>query len=222
MSLPQVKLFTRLIFSLALLCISIQSWSEELSVNTDVVGVESDVLNNPDIVVIDTGISNLPLDAGYSIQPGDILHISVWKEQDLQREVLVSPEGYISFPLVNHLLVRNKSPQYVQRELTEKLSEYIPDVNVNVSLRQVVGNRFYVIGQVNRPGDFLMSQKIDVLQALSMAGGTSKFAKLNDIVVLRRNGETQKAIHFKYGQVERGKMLEQNIVLQSGDVVLVP
>ncbi len=164
---------------------------------------------------------SLPAD-GYDIQPGDILQISVWREEDLQREVLVSPDGYISFPLVNHLKVLGKSPQFVQQELKEKLSVFIPDASVNVALKQVVGNRFYVIGQVNRPGDFVMSQSVDVLQALSMAGGASRFAKLNDILVLRRNDGRQQAIKFKYGQVAKGKKLKQNILLQSGDVVLVP
>lgn len=165
----------------------------------------------------------LGLDANeYGIQPGDILQISVWREEELQREVLVSPDGYISFPLVNDFLVLNKSPRKVKKELKEKLSIYIPDASVNVALKQVVGNRFYVIGQVNRPGDFVMTQNVDVLQALSMAGGASRFAKLNDILVLRRHAGRQEAIKFKYGQVAKGKKLKQNILLQSGDVVLVP
>jgi polysaccharide export outer membrane protein len=93
---------------------------------------------------------------------------------------------------------------------------------VTISVSQVLGNKIYVIGQVNKPGDFVVNPQVDVMQALSMAGGLTAFADTNDIKILRRTGERQTAISFKYNDVLKGKDLSQNIVLQSGDIVAVP
>ena len=80
----------------------------------------------------------------------------------------------------------------------------------------------YVIGQVNRPGEFIVNPRIDVMQALSMAGGTTPFAVLNDVNILRRNGKEQIAISFRYDEVAKGRNLSQNIILQNGNIVVVP
>ena len=93
---------------------------------------------------------------------------------------------------------------------------------VTVSVAQVLGNKVYVIGQVSRPGFFVVNPQVDVLQALSMAGGTTPFANLNDIKILRRTGERQQVVEFRYNDVINGRNLEQNIILQSGDIVIVP
>ncbi len=159
----------------------------------------------------------------YSIQPGDVLLISVWKEEDLNQEVIVRPDGRISFPLVGEVVAAGQSLESVRGNIKKDLSKYIPDPVVTVSVRQLSGNRVYVIGKVNRPGDFPILRNVDVLQALSMAGGTSTYAALNKIKILRRdvNGK-QKAISFEYGDIEKGKNLEQNIILKAGDVIVVP
>jgi polysaccharide export outer membrane protein len=92
-----------------------------------------------------------------------------------------------------------------------------------VTVSDILGNKIYVLGQVKNPGEFVVNPRVDVMQALSMAGGTTPFAALNDIVILRRQGDgAQQAIRFAYKEVERGRSLEQNIVLASGDVVVVP
>ncbi len=160
--------------------------------------------------------------ADYRINPGDVLQISVWREDDLQREVLVRPDGKFSFPLAGDMDARNKSVEEVRMQLTERLSRYIPDLVVSVAVLQINGNKVYVIGQVLRPGDFVVNPQVDVLQALSMAGGTNPFAQVNDIQILRRRGDQQQAIKFRYRDIEKGKRLEQNILLQAGDVVVVP
>jgi polysaccharide export outer membrane protein len=158
----------------------------------------------------------------YRIQPGDLLFVSVWKEQDLQKEVLVRPDGGISFPLAGDMIADGKSVQELQAELTEELSKLIPDLTVTVAVREILGNKIYVIGKVEEPGQFVVNPNVDVMQALSIAGGTTAFAALNDIRILRRVDSKQIAIPFKYGEVEDGENLEQNIVLQSGDTVVVP
>lgn len=172
----------------------------------------------------DSNFANEPVapTPDYQINSGDILQISVWREEDLQREVLVRPDGKFSFPLAGDIDARNKSIEQVRKLLTERLSKYIPDLVVSVAVLQINGNKVYVIGQVNRPGDFIVNPQVDVLQALSMAGGTTPFAEVNDIKILRRTNGELSAIEFRYRDIEKGKRLYRNILLQAGDVVVVP
>ena len=164
-----------------------------------------------------------PADAAYTVKPGDTLLVSVWKEPDLQGPVLVRPDGAFSFPLAGQMDARNKTVQELQQELTTKLKKFISDPVVTVSIQDIKGNKVYVIGQVQKPGDFVVNPRVDVMQALSMAGGTTPFAALGDIMILRRNDAgQQEALPFKYTDVAHGKNLQQNIMLQAGDVVVVP
>lgn len=161
-------------------------------------------------------------DENYLIQPGDILEVSVWREEYLEREVAVQPDGRISFPLVGVLSAANGNVHELQEKVAARLSQYIPDPVVTVSIKEIRGNRIYVIGQVQRPGHFIMNPTIDVVQALALAGGTTPFASLNDIKILRRSGDRMTSIDFRYGDVEKGRNLQQNIILHSGDVIIVP
>ena len=161
-------------------------------------------------------------EAGYTVKPGDGLEISVWKEPDLQGPVLVTPDGSFSFPLVGQVDARGKTVTDLQQVITERLAKYISDPVVTVSVREIRGNKVYVIGQVNRPGEFIVNPRVDVIQALSMAGGTTAFAALDDIRILRRTGPKQESLEFDYNAVVRGKSLEQNIELRAGDIVVVP
>ena len=158
----------------------------------------------------------------YLIQPGDLLEISVWREEYLEREVSVQPDGRISFPLVGVLDAAGLSVEQVQANVATRLAQYIPDPVVTVSIKEIRGNRIYILGQVQNPGQFIMNPEIDVMQALALAGGTTPFAELNDIKILRRTGDRQTLIEFRYADMARGRNLEQNIVLQSGDVIIVP
>ena len=162
-------------------------------------------------------------DSTYTVKAGDTLLVSVWKEPDLQGPVLVRPDGMFSFPLAGQLDARNKSVAELQQELTTKLKKFISDPVVTVSIQEIKGNKVYVIGQVQKPGDFVVNPRVDVMQALSMAGGTTPFAALGDIMILRRTDTgQQQALPFKYTDVIRGRNLAQNIMLQAGDVVVVP
>jgi polysaccharide export outer membrane protein len=163
-----------------------------------------------------------PPDDSYKVLPGDVLQISVWREEDLQGQVLVRPDGAFSFPLCGDISARDKSVMELQDEIQERLGRYISDPVVTVSVSEVLGNKVYVIGQVNRPGAFVVNPQVDVLQALSMAGGTTPFANLNEIKILRRTGDVQRTLEFRYDEVSKGRNLKQNVILQSGDVVIVP
>ena len=163
-----------------------------------------------------------PPDETYHIEAGDVLEISVWREEDLIKSVIVRPDGGLSFPLVGNVQARGKSIEQLQTEVTEKLKKYIPDPVVTVAIQQLSGNVIYVIGKVNRPGNLPVVRNVDVVQALSMAGGMTPYAASNKIRILRREGGRQTAIPFAYGDIEKGEKLEQNIVLRAGDVVVVP
>ncbi len=162
-------------------------------------------------------------DRAYTVQPADVLTIAVWKEPDLQgAAVLVRPDGTFSFPLVGQVDARGKTVIDLEQIITTRLKKYISDPVVTVSVAEIKGNMVYVIGQVAKPGEFIVNPRVDVMQALSMAGGTTPFAALGSIMVLRRTGASQVAIPFHYTDVAKGRDLQQNIELQSGDIVVVP
>jgi len=161
-------------------------------------------------------------EAPYTLNPGDVLTISVWKEEGLEREVVVLPDGKIAFPLVGHVHAAGMTPEALQAAMAEKLSPFIPDPAITVSVKQTAGNFVYVVGQVRQPGAFPINGVVDVMQALSLAGGLTPFASDGRIVVLRRDGAQQRSIPFDYGEVEGGHALESNIELRPGDVVVVP
>ncbi len=166
--------------------------------------------------------SPAPAGAGYGVQPGDILEVSVWREEGLQKELAVRPDGGFSFPLAGEITAQGRTAEEIRKEVADKLAKFIPDPVVSVAVQKVEGNRVYVIGKVNRPGEFTVNRYVDVLQALSMAGGLNPFAAVNDIKILRRNNGQETAIPFRYADIERGRDLEQNVLLQAGDVVVVP
>lgn len=158
----------------------------------------------------------------YTIQPGDTLEISVWKEPDLQRTVLVTPDGAFSFPLVGVVSARGQTINDLQKLISFALAQYIAEPVVTVSIEEIKGNKVYVIGQVNRPGEFVANPMVDVMQALSMAGGMTPFADVDNIRILRRVNGAQQAMQFNYSEVAKGRRMEQNVSLLSGDLVVVP
>jgi len=159
----------------------------------------------------------------YRIQPGDVLGIAVWKEQDLQADVIVRPDGGLSFPLAGDEVAEGRTIDELRKVLAEKLKKFVPDPVVTVSVKALGGNRVYVVGKVARPGEFPFSRPLDVMQSLSLAGGATSFADVNDIRILRRGGNgKQIVLPFRYDDVSRGRHLEQNVLLQTGDTVVVP
>jgi polysaccharide export outer membrane protein len=160
--------------------------------------------------------------AGYQVQPGDVLTVTVWKETDLTGDLLVRPDFGLSFPLVGELDARGKTVDQLRAEITERLKKYIPSPVVTVATKAVAGNHIYVVGKVQRPGEYPVVRNVDVMQALSLAGGATPFAAVNDIIVLRRESAGQIVLHFQYNDVARGRELGQNVVLQPGDTVVVP
>jgi len=158
----------------------------------------------------------------YLIGPGDVLSISVWKEEGMQLEVLVRPDGEITFPLAGEIMAGGLTTKMLSAELVKNLKKYIPQPNVTVSVLQSVSNKIYVIGKVNRPGEFIATGFMDVLQALTMAGGLTPYADSDEIKIIRRTETGTKMKLFDYDDVISGERLDMNIVLQAGDTVVVP
>lgn len=158
----------------------------------------------------------------YTLNPGDQLEISIWKEPDLTKTVQVRPDGKFSVPLAGEVVAAGRTVAQVQSDITNRLLKYIPEPVVTASLTVLEGNRVYVIGQVTKPGAYVMNPRLSVLQALAVAGGMTPFAAANDILVMRGNGRAQRMLPFRYGEVVRGRNLEQNVTLEAGDVVVVP
>jgi len=158
----------------------------------------------------------------YQIGPGDVLSISVWKEEGMQLEVLVRPDGEITFPLAGEIKAGGLTTKALSDELVQKLKKYIPHPSVSVSVIQSVSNKIYVIGKVNRPGEFVATGYMDVLQALTMAGGLTPFADSDEIKIIRRTKTGTKMKLFDYDEVISGERLDMNITLKAGDTVVVP
>ena len=162
------------------------------------------------------------VDPGYRLGAEDVMLISVWKDEQLTREIVVRPDGMFSFPLVGDIQAEDRTVEDIRLDLVKRLSKYIPNANVSVAVTKVLSYKIYVVGRVNKPGEYLIGHYTDVLQALSLAGGLTPFAAENDIKIVRRIKGRQQTFPFRYGDVRRGNDLEQNILLQRGDVVMVP
>ncbi len=158
----------------------------------------------------------------YRIGPEDVLHISVWKEDDLDRKVLVRPDGGVSFPLVGDIQVSGRTPLEVQDEIRSRLARYVPDAEVTVAVDKISGYTIFILGEVNKPGQFTLGRYVDVVQALTLAGGTTPYASERNMRILRRKDGREVTYRFDFRDIKRGKNLKQNIILQSGDVVVVP
>lgn len=158
----------------------------------------------------------------YSIRSGDLLHIYVWKEEELDRELLVLPDGTIDFPLIGSVSAQGNTVPQLQETIRDRLNPYVPNATVTVMVKETRGNVVSVMGQVTRPGDIIMNRSLNVMQALSQAGGLTPYADADDIVILRTVKGKQISMMFDYTSVARGKRLEKNITLRPGDVIVVP
>ena len=158
----------------------------------------------------------------YKLNQGDVLQISVWGEESLQKEVRVLPDGSITFPLAGRVEVANATTPEIEKRITEKLKTYLPDPQVTVVISNIEGNRAYIIGKVLRPGAILITGPMTVLQAISLAGGLDRFADSDSIKVLRGSAGAQTVLPVNYDKLIKGQDLSSNVLLNTGDTILVP
>jgi polysaccharide biosynthesis/export protein len=161
-------------------------------------------------------------DASYKIGPQDVLRIDVWKENEISRSVPVRPDGKISLPLLNDVQAAGQTSMELANTITEGLKKFINSPQVTVTVTEINSRRVYVTGEVTRPGAFPLLPNMTVLQALTSAGGFTQFARLKKIYVLRTEDGKQVKHPFNYKDVVNGNRPEDNIVLQSGDTIVVP
>jgi polysaccharide biosynthesis/export protein len=168
-------------------------------------------------------VRNTPSDdPSYLIGPEDVLNISVWKEPDITRTVLVRPDGKISLPLLSDVQAAGLTPGQLAGSVTTGLRKYLADPQVTVVVTQINSQRIYILGEVNRPGGYPLFPGTTFLQALSSAGGFTQFADLKKIYLLRTENGRQMKFLFNYKNVVHGRALHENIVLKTGDTIVVP
>jgi len=164
----------------------------------------------------------IPAASEFYLGPGDVLEISVWKDEALSRQVVVRPDGKISFPLIGDVLARGRTVEELRQLVEGKIKVYVPDAPVTVMVVQVGSPKVYVVGKVAKPGLYIMGQTLRVMQVLAMAGGMTPYANKDDILIIRKENGHQRVFKFNYGKVAGGKDLDQNICLEAGDTVVVP
>jgi len=161
-------------------------------------------------------------DYNYIIGPEDELIVNVWRETDLSRTVPVRPDGKISLPLLNDVQASGLTPMQLGFEITTRLKKFIADPQVTIIVGRVNSQRIYIVGEVNHAGAFALVPSMTVLEALSSAGGCTAFAKQTKIYILRQESGQEIRRPFNYKEVLGGQRMEQNILLKSGDTIVVP
>jgi polysaccharide biosynthesis/export protein len=154
----------------------------------------------------------------YQIGPEDLLYIRVWREPDFTLPVAVRPDGKITVPLIGEVQAAGESPAQLTDRLKQLLTEYLKNPDVSVAVTEVRSKKFYIDGEMNRPGSFPLVMPTSILEALSRGGGFREFANTKKIRVLRGN----EVIYFNYKDAIKGKHLEQNIAVENGDHIIVP
>jgi polysaccharide export outer membrane protein len=155
----------------------------------------------------------------YTIGAGDVLRITVWKEPDLTLEATVRVDGMITVPLLGDLPAAGRSPDRVAESLAQGLGRFVELPRVTVAVSQANSARFYVVGQVAKPGEFPLSSGTTVLHGLALAGGLKEFAKPESIVIVRQD---QTVVQVNYRRIAEGKDVSQNVTLARGDTIVVP
>ncbi len=163
-----------------------------------------------------------PVDGkAYIIGAEDVLRIYTWNQGNLSGEFIVRPDGMISMPLIGDVQATDKTPEQLGKDIEQKLKDgkILLDPNVNVQIAQVHSKKFYIEGEVNKPGDYDLVVPTTVMEGLVKAGGFRDFANKKNIIILRDGGKL--VLHFNYNDVSKGKHLEQNKLLQPGDHIII-
>ncbi len=172
---------------------------------------------------VDTSSAPKPHDDTFVIGNDDVLAINVWKEPDISRSIPVRSDGKISLPLVGEVQAAGRTPLKLEVEIADRLKNYISEPEVTVIVQQINSQKFNILGQVTRPGTYVIANSPTVLDAIALAGGFRDFAKQKNIYVLRQNADgSQTRIPFNYKEVVKGQNLAQNVKLQPRDTVVVP
>lgn len=161
--------------------------------------------------------------AGYRVGPGDVVKINVWKHDELSQQVTVRPDGALTMPLIGDVLAEGKTVEEIAADVGARVRKYFQDQPpVTVQIAEVRSYKVYVVGEVQRGGEFTPNHQISVLHGLALAGGFTRFANTDRIVIVRKDARGERRIPFDYSAVVEKGDLQQNLALQSGDTVVVP
>lgn len=179
----------------------------------------SSVANNEAVI----GTATAPLDDdAYVIGPEDVLTVFVWKEPELTQTLAVRPDGKISLPLLNDINASGLTTLQLKEKIISGLKQYIASPTVTVIVQSARSQKASIIGEVTRPGTYLINGPTSLVHLISLAGGFRDFAATDKVSVLRQeNGKTVKH-KFNYREFLKGKNLDANILLKPGDIVVVP
>jgi len=203
-----------LVFSLAAFSLTVPLWAQNANQKPSAPAQAS--------IKGASGTVSTPGDPNYIIGPQDVVDISVWKEPDLSRVVPFRPDGKISLPLLNDVQAAGLTPAQLGAQITTSLTKYVTNPQVTVIVSQINSQRIYILGEVARAGSYTLLPDMNVLQALSNAGGLTAFANSKKIYILRQDNGKQQKIPFNYKEVLSGKDPGQNVALKPGDTIVVP
>ena len=160
----------------------------------------------------------------YKIGIGDILDIITWKEPDFSREnIVVRLDGKITFPLLDDIRAAGQTPYQLKQNITTLLKQYVGVPNVTVIVRTPSSQRFYVLGEVIRTGEYPLQKELTIIQAFAMAGGFTEWATKKEIILIRKkSGGGNDVIKIDYKKLAQGQGLENNIILKADDTIIVP
>ncbi|MGD0987971.1 MAG: polysaccharide biosynthesis/export family protein [Candidatus Sulfotelmatobacter sp.] len=170
----------------------------------------------------DSNSASKPHDDSFVIGNDDVLAINVWKEPDISRSIPVRSDGKISLPLVGEVQAAGMTPAKLEKEIAVRLKNYISEPEVTVMVQQVNSQKFNILGQVVKPGSYMIANSTTVLDAIALAGGFRDFAKKKSIYVLRQGPTGESRIPFNYKDVSQGRNMAQNVKLEPGDTIIVP
>ncbi len=170
----------------------------------------------------DTSAKERPEVQEYTIEEGDVLYISVWKEDDLSGEVVVRPDGKISFPLAGDVLASGLTFTQLKEKLTKRLKEYIKYPVISISLRKLGGKKVIVLGQVTRPGVYSVTGESTMLEAIALAGGFTPHAVSSSVILVRGGLQNPEGTRLDLSRAMKKTDVSQNVALQSEDIVYVP
>ena len=158
----------------------------------------------------------------YIIGPGDVIAVDVWKEKELSRRVSVRLDGKISLPLVNDIDAAGLTSAELREQLTQKYKDFVDVPEVSVTVLESRSKRIYLLGKINRPGEYPLQKNMTIVHAISLAGGLAEWADASDIKLIRKIKGTEKTFRVDYDAIVSGEDLAQNVQLQPDDTIFVP
>jgi polysaccharide export outer membrane protein len=158
----------------------------------------------------------------YVIGPNDLLSIVFWRDKDMSADAVVRPDGKISLPLLNEVQAAGFTPEQLRAQLVEAAGKFLEQPNATVVVKEIHSRNAFITGKVAKPGTYIVSVDMNVMQMIALAGGLLEYADDKNIVVIRTEGGRPQYHQFNYRDVVNQKRPEQNIVLRPGDTVVVP